>query len=178
MTFYIQASNPKFIKGINYENERLSDAVESIFPLNTENAILIWNYISVPLSYKYDISYMLDDIIDLLGVLQSQNCGKKTIHWLPDTFRCDWEVCWNDGTIEIQAHWECTVGHLEKILNEHGTISLSVKDFESEWKEIFYVVIKGLKSCGYDKKTMGGMEDLLKQYERIRNSGILYRGEE
>ncbi len=178
MAFYIQASNPRFIKSINYDDESLSDAVESVFPLNTENAMLVWNYISVPLSYKYDISYMLDDIVDLLGVLQSQKCGKKTIHWLPDTFRCDWEVSWDDGKIEIQAHWECTVGHLEKILNEHETISLTVMDFESEWKEILYVVIRGLKNCGYDKKKIGGMENLLKQYERISNSGILYQNGE
>ena len=59
MAFYIQASNPRFIESISYEVESLSDAVESIFPLNTENAFLVWNYISVPLSYKYDISYML-----------------------------------------------------------------------------------------------------------------------
>lgn len=175
MVFYIQASNPRFIKGINDEDKSLSEAVESAFPLNTENAMLVWNYISVPLSYKYDISYMVDDIIDLLSILQSQNCGKKIIHWLPDTFRSDWKISWDNGKIEIQAHWECTIGHLEKILNEHEIVSLTIKNFESEWREVLYMVIKGLESCGYDIKRIEGMEDLLKQYNRISDSGILYR---
>jgi len=35
---------------------------------------------------------MLCDIIDLLNTLQRQNFGNKIIHWLPDTFRCDWEI--------------------------------------------------------------------------------------
>lgn len=178
MAFYIQASNPTFTQENNFEDRSLSDAVESAFPLSTENAMLVWNHINIPLSYKYDISYMLCDIIDLLKALQNQKCGKKTIHWLPDTFRCDWGISWEEGKMEIQAHWECTVGHLERILNEHDTISLGVRDFESEWKEILYVVIKGLLSSGYDKKKIEGMEDLLILYDKIKDSGTLYRTRE
>ena len=46
LNFYIQASNPRFQDSINIYDESLSDAIESVFPLNTENAILVWNYIS------------------------------------------------------------------------------------------------------------------------------------
>ena len=75
LNFYIQASNPKVQCEINYSDETLADATESIFLLNTENAILMWNYICIPLSYKYDISYMLDDIMILLNELKNKKSG-------------------------------------------------------------------------------------------------------
>ena len=58
MNFYIQASNPRALKP-SFIEENLSAAIESVFPMNTENAILFWNHIAIPLSYKYDISYMV-----------------------------------------------------------------------------------------------------------------------
>lgn len=141
LSFYIQASNPKFQYVENFDDESLSDAIESAFPLNTENAILSWNYVSIPLSYKYDISYMMEDILKLLYDLQSKEDGKIVIHWLPDTFRSNWTLSWNNGKLEIQSQWECTVGHLERILNEKPNISLSINTFVSEWKEILCTVI-------------------------------------
>ena len=95
MSFYIQAGNPKSQGVADCNDKTLADAIESIFPLNTESAILMWNYISIPLSYKYDISYMMEDILLLLHTLQYREKGELTIHWLPDTFRCDWIVRWD-----------------------------------------------------------------------------------
>lgn len=56
MQFYIQASALSFLKDRNTEDENLQDAIESSFPLLTENAILMWNHIPVLLSYKLDYS--------------------------------------------------------------------------------------------------------------------------
>lgn len=168
MAFSIQASNPTFLKIFNAEDKSLSDAVESIFPMNTENAVLVWNSISIPLSYKYDIAYMLDDLVGLLGALHRQARGEMTIHWLPDTFRSDWALRWHDGEIEIRAHWDCTVGHLETLLNEHGTVSLTTEEFESEWREVLRIVIRGLENAGYDAGQIAGMEALLTQAKESR----------
>ena len=175
MNFYIQASNPKLQCEKELYDDSLSDAIENTFPLNTESAILVWNYISIPLSYKYDISYMIEDILNLLLDLQEMEKGKKVIHWLPDTFRCNWAVSWEHGQLEIEAQWECTVGHLEGLLNEKPIITLPIETFISEWKEVLYTVIKGLKNCGYDEKSIGGMRQLLERYNSIKEVGILYK---
>lgn len=96
----------------------------------------MWNYISIPLSYKYDISYMMEDILLLLYALQYREKGELTIHWLPDTFRCGWIVRWDREKLNIQSQWENTVGHLERLLNEKPNISLKKDDFIKEWKSI------------------------------------------
>ena len=61
--FYIQANNPRVLKEHDLEDKNISDAMETIFPLYTESAVMMWNHICVPLSYKYDISYMMDDML-------------------------------------------------------------------------------------------------------------------
>lgn len=175
LSFFIQASNPKFQESIDFKDESLSDAIENTFPLNTESAILVWNYISVPLSYKYDISYMIEDILQLLNELQNKEKGELRINWLPDTFRCDWAIKWGAENVEIQSQWECTVGHLEKILNENSNISLSKKAFICEWKSVLGIVITGLKGCGYSEDKIRHMNQLIEQYRSINEEGQLYK---
>lgn len=85
----------------------------------------------------------------LLCALQSNNIGKMRISWLPDTFRCDWLVEWEDGEVRIHSNWEYTVGHLENILNEKNRVDVLIDDFLNEWKEVLGIVIRGLEHCGY-----------------------------
>lgn len=174
LSFYIQASNPKWYCAVDCNDKTLADAIESMFMLNTENAILMWNYISVPLSYKYDISYMIEDILILLNALQNRENGELTIHWLPDTFRCDWIIRWDTKKLDIQSQWENTVGDLERLLNKSPNISLLKNDFIREWKSILGIIITSLKSCGYDTRKIKGMKQLIEQYKGIKGNGILY----
>lgn len=175
MDFYIQASNPVFLKEFTGGDECLSDAIESSFPLFTENAILMWNHIAIPLSYKYDISYMIDDILTLLNHLSTKQDGEMVIHWLPDTFRSDWEIQWSEQVIKISSRWECTVGHLESKLNMNPEISMTVDDFVQEWKKVLGVIIEGLKTCGYSELVIADMKKLKFMYSKITDNGVLYR---
>ena len=175
MNFCIQASNPIVQHKIDYEDSSLSDIIETIYPLYTEHAILTWNYISIPLSYKYDISYMIDDIIKLLMELHDKPSGNKIIYWLPDTFRCDWIVNWKKGNIKIKSKWNCTVGHLERLLNEVPEIDIPINIFINEWKEVLGNIIQGIKICGYDKFHAEEIQGLLECYAYIEESGILYK---
>lgn len=174
MNFYIQACNPRTLCTADSNDKTLADAIENAFPLKTEDAILIWNHISIPLSYKYDISYMMDDILMLLNMLQSREKGELTIHWLPDTFRCDWIVRWMADRLDIQSKWGNTVGNLQILLNEKSRISLKKEDFIKEWKSILHVVITGLIKCGYTVDRIKNMKQLIAQYGNINGSGILY----
>lgn len=174
LNFYIQACNPKTQCIADCNDETLADAIESAFPLKTEDAILIWNHICIPLSYKYDISYMMDDILVLLNMLQSREKGELTIHWLPDTFRCDWTMKWNAERLDIQSQWGNIVGNLEMLLNEKSHISLKKEDFIKEWKSILKIVIAGLKKYGYTVDKIKNMKQLIEQYNNISGDGILY----
>ena len=174
--FYIQANNPRVLKEHDLEDKNISDAMETIFPLYTESAVMMWNHICVPLSYKYDISYMMDDILDLLDDLLQVKEGRRGISLLPDTFRSDWDIVWGSGQIRIISHWESVTGNLEGLLNANNRVSLKIAEFISEWKQILYIVLKGLEDNGYMESGIVNLKRLKQQYNRIPNNGILYKG--
>lgn len=176
LNFYIQANNPRVLKEHNIEDKNISDAMETIFPLYTESAVMNWNHICIPLSYKYDISYMMDDTLNLLEDLIQVKEGKRTICWLPDTFRSDWNVVWGSGRLEIISHWESVTGNIEELLNANNRVSLKIAEFMSEWKQILYVVLQGLKKNGYVENGIVNLKRLKEQYSKIPGNGILYNG--
>lgn len=173
--FYIQTGNPSITNIYNSEDNKLFEAMESVFPLITESAFLVWNNICIPLSYKYDLSYMIDDILIILSLIQNQNEGKQLIHWLPDTFRCDWSVEWSNEKIKIESFWECTTGHLESMLNMCNTVTLLTSEFLYEWKGILKNIIDALDSCGYKEEQICNLKRLRDIYENIGGSGYLYQ---
>ena len=175
MSFFIQAGNPVYSGRLDRNDITLADAIESTFLLETESAILMWNHIPIAISYKYDISYMIDDVIKMLDKLQNMDRGEMEIHWLPDTFRCNRKMKWESGQLEILSHWDCTIGCLEEILNVKANISLRVYDFLCEWKSILHVIIRGLEHSGYKEDIINGMTELKKQYYGIKQYGTLYR---
>ena len=63
----------------------------------------------------------------------------------------------------------------QKLLVNYPQLSVSVKYFVSEWKEILNIVLKGLKRCGYCENRIKGMWQLAAQFNSIENSGILYQ---
>ena len=118
---------------------------------------------------------MIEDIMRIIDSIQRKNLGKLNVRWLPDTFRTDWDIEWDSEHICIISQWEHTVGCLEKLLNKENKIIIKKRDFVYEWKELLSVLIRGLLHCGYDKKTILGMEDIIKLYNSIEESGCIYK---
>ena len=80
-----------------------------------------------------------------------------------------------EGNIKIKSKWNCTVGHLERLLNEVPEIDIPINIFINEWKEVLGNIIQGIKICGYDKFHAEEIQGLLECYAYIEESGILYK---
>lgn len=174
MDFYIQAGNPDIININNKEDKTLSEAIESVFPMETENLIIYWKHIAVSLSYKYDISYMIDDILIILQEMQIHKTGSMLIHWLPDTFRVDWNLKWDNERILIDAEWQSVVGNIEEILIRQRTVELSKEDFICEWKMPLLKIINALNKNEYMVMMKDEYCKLLTQFNNIQHYGLLY----
>lgn len=174
MSFYMQAGNPEYKKKFDKSDRTLSDAIETVFPMDTEAVIMMWNHIAVPLSYKYDIGYMIEDIISLLRKIELEEECFFEISWLPDTFRCDWMIHKKKDSLTIQAVWESVTGKLEFLLNKCNTIEIKADDFISEWKMVLEKIIQGLEQSGYTGEKLRGMESLVDCYDSIKTYGKLY----
>lgn len=173
--FAVQASNPRFVSTFDADAQSLSDAIQTVFPLETEYAIVVWNWVYVPLTYKYDISMMAEDLVNLIDLMLSNECGKQTIHWPSNTFAATWRVEWSNEVATVSADWDCVLGETEPILKNRPTIVLQTVEFVAEWKRPLEVVADALTAAGYTPQQLVGMRRLRDLVEKIDHCGTLYR---
>ena len=139
----------------------LSDAVQTAFPLETDDAIVLWNGVAIPLSYKYDVSIILEDVI---GMLESCRIGAaRTIYvnFGSDTFNADWTVQLREDSVAVTAVWNSVVGDREAELNKCSTLVINRDDFTSQWLGVLCRAIEGVKAARI----------------RIRDESLLVRAE-
>lgn len=175
VVFRIQASNPRN-NATHIESDcKLSEAIETIFPMMTEDAFIIWKAIHIPLSYKYDISYMIDDVLSMLKMIRNNPEGARmSIHWPSNTFSCIWDISWDDSMLQISSKWNSVVGGVTPLLNSESELKAKKKGFVAEWKSILRVLIENLESCGYSNGNLADMNRLYIEYEGIPDYGVLY----
>ncbi|AZS13826.1 hypothetical protein [Paenibacillus lutimineralis] len=174
MDFWIQASRPKYTGLYDKEDQNLSNAIETIFPMMTEKALIFWKTIYIPLCYKYDISWMIDNILDIFEMLRSKPDGEISLKWASNTFSAVWNIRWMDEEVVIAPEWYSVLGHTEHLLNSKGAIMVPIRSFISEWKKILGVILVGLKESGYNEKDLCGMKRLISEYNAIESEGVLY----
>ena len=174
MNFRVQTSIPKNIKIYCDDDEKLSEAIETIFPMMTEEAFLVWNTIYIPLNYKYDVSYMIEDLLNMLRYLRREVNGEMKIDWSSNTFACEWFLTWDEKMLRIKANWKSVLGHAEELLNKSNEIYIGKTLFISEWKMLLEILIENLQQCGYNIKNLMGMDKLIEEYSFIDKYGLLY----
>ena len=173
--FLIQASCPRFVAQLDAEDASLSDAIQTISVLDTEYAVLVWNWVYVPLSYKYDLSLMVDDVLGLLEVMISEPHGSRRIQWPSNTFFATWDVEWDGESATVQAEWICVLGDTQAMLANKPKIVVPRTDFIEEWRRPLMVIAAALEAAGYDGANLSGMKRLEDVLRKIARCGILYR---
>ncbi|TJZ60057.1 hypothetical protein FAZ15_14325 [Sphingobacterium olei] len=158
----IQISNPEVLSLIEEEIINLEDAIESIFPLDTEYLILIWNNIFIPLTYKYDISLMVLDFIRILHFLKDDKGDKLEIHWASNTFVSIWKMKKINSSVNIKSEWETVNGGTQDLLNKVNENTLPVSDFEKEIKKILFFLKNSLEKSGLNCHLIEDFEKLEK----------------
>lgn len=174
MNFLIQASNPKIISNFNSDDETLDEAIESIYPLLTESAIIVWNKIYIPLSYKYDISVIIFDAMKMIEILLSSEKGAYEIHWPSNTFSAIWRLTWDNNQLVIKSKWNNVLGNLSDLLNSYNELKIDKYSFVNEWGIILKKIIIDLNKTGYNKDNLSEIKDLIKISQNIQGTGILY----
>jgi hypothetical protein len=172
--FIIQASRPRMLRANDPDDDTLSDAIQTIFPMDTERAILVWNHVYVPLGYKYDVSLMADDIVQICDDILSNMDGTRLIHWPSNTFAAVWKVVWTSGVVSVEAQWNRVVGGTESILAGRPSISIPTQDFLAEWKGPLDVVCAALKIAGYTPEQITELHRLKNVVARLPRYGQLY----
>lgn len=147
MKFAIQTSNPRVVSDICPNDATIGEAIESIFPLLTEFAILIWNGVYIPLNYKYDVSEIFDDIVELVTCVALAPEGKLLVSWPSSTFRARWALSWSSREITIHASWDSVIGGTEQLLNTFPALIIDKALFLREWVTLLRKIHTLLLEC-------------------------------
>lgn len=194
--FKIQVSNPKVINKENLPpkeeipeeakamfplslKDGLSGAIQTIFPINTEEVFIFWHHIRIPLSYKYDMCSITLDILYMLDEIFSSKKGSFTEGFSSDTFRVDWNIKWDTkkNKIQIEANWENVLGGLEDILSTEKHLEMELDLFLYEWKGLLRKVIESLETSEIEIEDKEELALLYRIEAAIPKFGVLYRDE-
>lgn len=173
-SFAIQASQPRTEASYDPDDESLCDAVQSTFPLRTESMLIVWNGVYIPLGYKYDVSFIVDDGLDLLDAMLTSATGRRTIHWPSNTFASSWVVEWDPSNVVIEATWRAVIGGTEAMLEASGPVTGPVDAFTCEWKRPLEIVDAAVRSAGYSEQQIPRLALLSSVAKRIPGYGQLY----
>jgi hypothetical protein len=174
-TFRVQASNPRALQVFDEEDGHIGDALETVFPMETENAYMVWNWVHVPIGYKYTFSFLIQDVVMMLDTLLREASGALTINWPSNEFAATWRMTWDAKNVDIRAEWNSVIGGTEALLNARPTVALAKGAFISEWKQVLGVSLHALTDAGYTDAQLSDLPRLRQVYESIREPGVLYR---
>ena len=131
----------------------------------------------IPLDYKYDVSCLISDTIDLLSNILDHAKGTREVNWFSSSFTTTWNLSWEGGRLRIQSRWIVVTGGTEPLLNERNTIECDREAFLAEWKMLLIVVHEGLLRAGYAPNVLAGLGELERVISRIGGEGTFYGAE-
>lgn len=172
MNFLVQSSRPQNSSEFCIDDKKISEAIETIFPMMTEDALLVWDTSYIPLSYKYDISYMIEDILHMLKSIRENPKGQIKIAWPTNSFACNWTLTWGNEILIINSKWRPEPGNPLDNLSE---LKINILAFTYEWKMVLRILIENLEICGYNKNNLKDMNMLYDEFQSIKCYGLLYK---
>jgi len=134
--FYIQAGSPRVKIETPVTEEQLRDAIETVFPLDTERCYLIWPTTPVTpiiLCYKYDWPALIEDVLELLELMRNNPNGHFATNFFSDTFTARWDCTWTESGLIIRPEWGFVLGDLAALRGQ-DSIKLDRDAFDAEWK--------------------------------------------
>lgn len=173
--FWLQVGRPRVFIGCHDPAEDLAGALQTIFPMETEDAYINWNHIPIKLSYKYDISVVIDAIVPLLSAIVENPSGSAIASLNSDTLHADWEVDWTRDRLAIQAKWHSVVGDLDCVRRSCSRMELGRVDFLAEWKELLRVLMHATKKSRILIENDSDRRIVRRIMAKISARGRLYR---
>lgn len=156
--FKIQINNPKSIyQAIDYEIS-IEEAIENIFPLENDYAIMIWNNIFIPLTYKYDISCMILDFIRIVNYIDDSNEITLEIFWASNTFSSIWILRKEQNVIQISSQWTTVIGGVESLLNSNNLNIVQKDELKNEIVKLIHFLKNTLQINYNDVNKIEGFD--------------------
>jgi len=145
------------------QNEVLSlwSSLEDVFRADTGLCTMQWNGIFVPLSYKYDVGWILLDAVAMVERLVADDKDLDLDVLFPSNgFHVAWHLSRRSGEISIDAEWRSVIGGLADLLRERTPLKVESERLISEWRHLFAVVVRAVEASRLDPSRIEGFDRL------------------
>lgn len=174
MSFWIQVSTPRIRPSQGVVAEDLAAALQLMYVMETEDAVMSWNGVRIAVGYKYDLSIIIEDVLSLLLSLASDAQGEMQVLFGSDTLRGDWRCSWTNGRLEVLARWDSLAGNVESAANACARLEVGIGEFLAEWRGVLQRVASDVERSGIfveDQQQLRILHDIL---NRTTGVGRLY----
>ncbi len=159
-TISLDPSHPLSTWSFDPADENLAEMIQTIFPLDTDDAVLNWGGVSFALNYKYDVSLMIQDLLELSVAISLNQKGKQGISFVTTGFPYHWDVEWGNAHIRIRAFANDPSSTNAKSID---VIETSIDYFLDLWRPMFQLIHAAAVQSGYDVNRFPSGECLLRQ---------------
>jgi hypothetical protein len=104
------------------------------------------------LSYKYDLSIIVHDVVALFRQLRTCPVGSFYINWPSNTFHGSWRVNTAGGRVQVAASWDIVSaqdGLLAGALNAAPVVETAQADMMAQWVGLLRLANQTLLDTGY-----------------------------
>lgn len=131
--------------------------MQTVFKME-DCSTLDWNGIEMPLSYKYDLSIMADDIVEMVLAIENAVLGTFEVAWPSSGFPYKWAIAWNASTVKILATAMPVPGAED--LTGRESVQTSRSDFVAGWRDVLWIIFSCLEASGYKDTQLAGLKRL------------------
>jgi hypothetical protein len=151
----------KCIKNVTYiPNKTIGYIIESSFTIE-EDVYINWNGFRIPLSVKYDISEIWNDIIFMIETIKKGQKKEFTIHFPSSGFFAAWDFMVIDDLLTIKAYWTEIRLSREELYNLRKVdipIIIDKKSFLEEWNKILIPIRDFIITNNSSTKKISGLK--------------------
>ena len=166
-SFMIDPGQPEPNVGIAGRAVDLQEAIQMCFPMDTCDARVQWGDVSIPLSYKYDLGIILDNIV---GLMESCIEGRPVdVRFGSDTFSASWSIRPLGDSVAVESNWYSVVGDTEVQLNRMAVQEIPKRYFLEQWCAVLRTMVVGVDSAGVaiqDRRLLETIKELIRRVER------------
>ncbi len=177
MFFCVQISNPKFnLSATPSDILTVGDFLERCVPSESEVAIVNWNGVCIPLSYKYDLSVFIEEIMMMITALTDSEDGQFADCWPSNTFFVNWKMSWVGENLEVEADWKSLSGGVEVLAQAEPKLIIDRNQFITEWGGLVLKVLEEITHSdiyGINLETLKATQRIL---SNIPNNRYLVNG--
>jgi hypothetical protein len=149
--FYINPGRPTVEKPATAAAADFAEAIEVAFPMQTEDAVLHWYNAKISVGYKYDLSVIVEDIVDMLEFVTSAVQGTIDVAFPSDTFSSTWKLeCSAPGMVAHVAWESLSRNERAAAVAQPRSVSLSRQDFSAQWLKLLEVAVRAVRESGVE----------------------------